>query len=160
MESPYDKLLGVAATVAGYIGGRTLNPTYEDICTGATGHAEAVEVAYDPEKISYEKLLETFWRNIDPTTRNRQFADRGTQYRTAIFYHDARQKEQAEKSKVDMERSGRFDAPIVTEIVPATVFYPAEDYHQDYYKKNSVHYQCYRDGSGRTQYLKKIWGEK
>jgi methionine-S-sulfoxide reductase len=159
MESPFDKLEGVMSTTVGYTGGTVKNPTYEQVCTGATGHAEALEIAYDPARISYEKLLEVFWKNIDPTQENGQFADRGSQYRTAIFYHGEEQKRLAEASREQLEKSGKFSAKIVTEIVPAQEFYPAEEYHQEYYKKNPGHYQLYRSGSGREKYLKKIWGE-
>lgn len=159
MESPFDKLDGVISTLVGYTGGTVKNPTYEQVCTGATGHAEAIEIVYDPARISYEKLLEVFWKNIDPTQENGQFADRGSQYRTAIFYHDEAQKRLAEASREHLEKSGQFSAKIVTEIVPAQEFYPAEEYHQEYYKKNPGHYQLYRSGSGREKFLKKTWGE-
>lgn len=156
MQGPFDFLEGVISTKAGYTGGNRENPTYEEVSTGVTGHAEAVEVTYDPQKISYEELLEVFWRNIDPTTKNQQFADRGSQYRTAIFYHNEKQKELAEKSKFELERSGKFDKPIVTEILPATNFYPAEDYHQDYYKKNPFRYEMYKQGSGRSSFIERM----
>jgi peptide-methionine (S)-S-oxide reductase len=135
MEPPYDELDGVLATISGYAGGKKKNPTYEEVSTGTTGHTEVVQVIYDPKKISYSRLLEVFWRNIDPLTPNRQFCDAGSQYRSAIFYHDENQKRLAEASKEAVSK--RFDKPIVTEIVPAAEFYPAEDYHQDYYKKKS-----------------------
>ena len=156
MEPPYDELEGVISTISGYIGGTKKNPTYEEVVSGATGHAEAVQVTYDPAKISYEKLLEVFWRNIDPLTANAQFCDSGSQYRSAIFYHDGAQKTLAEASKKSLQ--GRFDRPIVTEIVRAAEFYPAEDYHQDYYKKNPIRYKVYRYGCGRDQRLREIWG--
>ncbi len=159
MQPPYDELEGVVSTTVGYTGGAKKNPTYEEVSSGTTGHAEAVEITYDPSKISYEALLEAFWKNIDPTTQNRQFADIGTQYRTAIFYHDEEQKRLALASKEGLEKSGKFKGPIVTEIVPASVFYPAEDYHQDYYKKCPVPYNLYKVGSGRAQFLKKQWGK-
>jgi peptide-methionine (S)-S-oxide reductase len=156
MEPPYDELEGVMSTISGYIGGTKKNPTYEEVSAGTTGHTEAVQITYDPKKISYEKLLEVFWRNIDPLTANAQFCDSGSQYRSAIFYHDEAQKTLAEASKKRLQ--GRFKQPIVTEIVRATEFYPAEDYHQDYYKKNPVRYKIYRYGCGRDQRLQEIWG--
>ncbi len=159
MEPPFDQLDGVVSTTSGYTGGTEKDPTYKEVSAGATGHAEAVQILYDPEKTSYETLLEVFWRNINPTTPNRQFVDVGAQYRSAIFYHDEAQRELAEKSKADLAASGRFDQPLVTEIVPITQFYPAEEYHQDYYKKNPMRYKFYRYGSGRDQYLEKIWDE-
>lgn len=159
MESPFDKLEGVISTTVGYTGGTMKNPTYDQVCSGATGHAEAIEITYDPARISYEKLLDAFWKNIDPTQENGQFADRGTQYRTAIFYHSEEQKRLAEGSRDQLQKSGKFSKKIVTEIVPAQEFYPAEEYHQEYYKKNPGHYQLYRSGSGREQFLKKTWGE-
>jgi peptide-methionine (S)-S-oxide reductase len=156
MEPPYDELEGVISTISGYIGGTKKNPTYEEVSGGSTGHAEAVQIAYDPTKISYEKLLDVFWRNIDPLTANAQFCDSGSQYRSAIFYHDEAQKNLAEGSKKRLQ--SRFKQPIVTEIVRATEFYPAEDYHQDYYKKNPVRYKIYRYGCGRDQRLQELWG--
>ena len=158
MEPPFDDLAGVVSTTSGYTGGKTVDPTYEEVSAGGTGHAEAVEVVYDPSKVSYEKLLDVFWHNIDPITPNRQFCDRGTQYRSAIFYHDDEQKRLAEKSKQDIEASGKLGKPIVTEIVPAGPFYPAEDYHQDYYKKNPIRYKFYRYNCGRDQRLEELWG--
>ena len=158
MQPPFEKLSGVIAVVAGYTGGTEQSPTYGQVSSGGTGHAESVEVTYDPEKTTYEQLLEVFWHNIDPTTLDQQFADHGHQYRTAIFYHTEAQKQLAEASKAKLEASGKFKKPIVTEIVPATPFYPAEEYHQDDYKKNPVHYKLYRFGSGRDAYLQKIWG--
>lgn len=160
MEPPFEKLPGVISVTSGYTGGRTENPTYDEVSSGSTGHAEAVEILYDPGKITYSKLLDVFWRNIDPTTRDRQFVDIGNQYRTAIFYHDKDQKRLAEESKAALDRSGRFGKPIVTEIVPAGRFYPAEEYHQDYYKKSSARYKFYRFNSGRDQYLRRIWGDE
>jgi peptide-methionine (S)-S-oxide reductase len=159
MEPPYDKLDGVISTTSGYTGGRKKNPTYEEVSEGTTGHAEAVQVTYDPTKVSYEKLLEVFWQNIDPFTPNAQFCDHGSQYRSAIFYHDEEQKRLAEASKRKLEKSGRFTRPIVTEIVPAGEFYPAEDYHQDYYQNNPVRYKYYRYRCGRDEALEKIWGK-
>ncbi len=160
MEPPYEKLKGVRSVVSGYTGGTRENPTYEQVCTGSTGHAEAVQITFDPSEISYEKLLDVFWRNIDPTTKDQQFADRGTQYRTAIFYHSEDQRRWAEASKEKLEKSKKFDRPIATEIVPASKFYPAEDYHQRYAKKCPLPYKSYRIGSGREGYLKKTWGEE
>lgn len=159
MEPPYDKLDGVVSTTSGYIGGRTRNPTYEAVSAGGTGHAEAVEIVYDPAKVSYAKLLDVFWRNIDPTVRNRQFCDVGDQYRSAIFYHGAEQKRLAEASKAALAKSKPFPQPIVTEIVPAGVFTPAEAYHQDYYLKNPVRYKYYRYRCGRDQRLEELWGK-
>lgn len=157
MEGPFDKLPGVVSTTVGYTGGLRQNPTYEQVSAGITEHAEAVQVLYDPAKTSYESLLEIFWRNINPTTPNRQFADVGSQYRTAIFYHDDQQKQAAQTSRDVLQQSGRFDSPIVTQIVPAGPFYRAEEYHQDYYKKNPSHYKAYRRGSGREAYIEKTW---
>jgi len=159
MEPPYDKLDGVISTTSGYTGGRKKNPTYEEVSGGTTGHAEAVQVTYDPTKVSYQKLLEVFWKNIDPFTPNAQFCDHGSQYRSAIFYHNEEQKRAAEASKQKLEKSGRFTQPIVTEIVPAGEFYPAEDYHQDYYQNNPVRYKYYRYRCGRDEALEKIWGK-
>ena len=156
MEPPYDELDGVISTISGYTGGTKKNPTYEEVSAGTTGHAEAVQITYDPTKISYEKLLDVFWHNIDPLTANAQFCDSGSQYRSAIFYHDETQKNLAEASKKRLQ--SRFKEPIVTEIVRATEFYPAEDYHQDYYKKNPIRYKIYRYGCGRDQRLQKLWG--
>lgn len=157
MQGPFDHLDGVISTKAGYTGGKKENPTYEEVSSGTTGHTEAVEIMYDPLKISYKELLNVFWRNIDPTTNNQQFADKGTQYRTTIFYHDDKQKQIAVQSKSELEKSGKFDKPIVTEILPATTFYPAEEYHQDYYKKNPFRYEMYKQGSGRAEYVKLMW---
>lgn len=159
MEPPYDVLDGVLSTTSGYTGGHKPNPTYEEVSTGTTGHTEAVQVVYDPNRISYERLLEVFWRNIDPITPNAQFCDHGTQYRSAIFYHDAEQRKLAEESKRALEASGRFKSRIVTEIVAAGAFYPAEEYHQDYYKKNPIRYKFYRAGCGRDQRLGELWGD-
>jgi peptide-methionine (S)-S-oxide reductase len=156
MEPPYDELDGMISTISGYIGGTKKNPTYEEVSAGNTGHTEAVQITYDAKKISYEKLLEVFWRNIDPLTANAQFCDSGSQYRSAIFYHDEAQRTLAEASKKRLQ--GRFKKPIVTEIVRAAEFYPAEDYHQDYYKKNPVRYKVYRYGCGRDQRLQELWG--
>lgn len=157
MQHPFDELENVLSTVVGYTGGQKEDPTYEEVCGGETGHAEAIEILYDPSRISYSKLLDVFWRNIDPTTRNRQFADAGTQYRTAIFYHSEEQKRLAEASKSAMEKSGRYEKSIVTEITPATPFYQAEEYHQKYYSKCPARYQSYKSGSGREHYLEETW---
>ena len=159
MEPPFEKLPGVLSVTSGYTGGRTDNPKYEEVSSGSTGHAEAVEVLYDPSRITYEKLLDVFWRNIDPTTKDRQFVDSGSQYRTAIFTHDEEQRRLAEETKKQLEASGRFGKPIVTEILPAGKFWPAEEYHQDYYKKSATRYKFYRFNSGRDQYLDRIWGK-
>lgn len=140
MEAPFDSLEGVVQVTVGYTGGQTKNPTYEQVSAGGTGHAEAVEIVYDPARVAYEALLEIFWRNIDPTTLNRQFCDAGTQYRTAIFYHDEKQRLLAERSKEALEKSARLPGRIVTEITPASTFYAAEEYHQHYYKKNPLRY--------------------
>ena len=158
MEPPYDKLPGVIATTSGYTGGHVANPTYEQVSAGGTGHAEAVQVRYDPTKISYATLLDVFWRNIDPVAVDRQFCDVGSQYRSAIFTASAEQQRLAEASKRRLERSGRFDRPIATGIVAASTFYPAEAYHQDYYRKNPVRYRFYRWNCGRDQRLQQLWG--
>jgi peptide-methionine (S)-S-oxide reductase len=156
MEPPFDKLDGVVSTTSGYTGGRTANPTYEQISAGRTGHAEAVEVLYDPRKVTYSQLLDVFWRNIDPLTANAQFCDTGSQYRAAIFVHDETQRRLAEDSRRAVAE--RLRKPVVTEIVTASKFWPAEDYHQDYYKKNPIRYNLYRAGCGRDQQLEVIWG--
>jgi peptide-methionine (S)-S-oxide reductase len=160
MEPPYDKLDGVLATTSGYAGGDKVDPTYEEVSAGDTGHAEVVQVTYDPAKVSYEQLLEVFWRNVDPLDAGGQFCDRGDQYRTAIFVHDEEQRQLAEASKQALVDSGRFEQPIVTEIVAAGPFYPAEDYHQDYYEKNPLRYKFYRWNCGRDQRLAEVWGEQ
>lgn len=159
MEPSFQKLKGVQAVVSGYIGGTVKNPTYEQVSAGRTGHAEAVEVTYDPAQVSYEKLLEIFWENHDPTDAKGQFVDQGSQYRPGIFYHSDDQKRLAEESKKKLSDSRKFNKPIVTEITAATEFYPAEDYHQDYYKKNAMHYKFYRMGSGRDDFLDETWGK-
>ena len=159
MEPPFDKLDGVLSTTSGYIGGHQDNPTYAEVSAGTTGHAEAVEVLYDPEQISYAQLLEVFWRNIDPLAVDRQFCDAGSQYRTAIFYHDAEQGRLAQESKNRLGHSGRFSGPIVTQVVPASAFYAAEDYHQNYYLKNPLRYRVYRYTCGRDRRLEEVWGE-
>jgi peptide methionine sulfoxide reductase msrA/msrB len=157
MEQPFEKVDGVIEVVAGYTGGQKENPTYDEVCTGTTGHFEAVQVSFDASRTTYEQLLHAFWKNIDPTDAYGQFADKGSQYRTAIFYHNEEQKNLAEKSKEELEQSGLFDKPIVTLIRSATQFYPAEDYHQDYYKKCPIRYNAYKTGSGREGYTKKVW---
>tara|TARA_Y200000002_G_scaffold206999_1_gene170770 strand:+ start:610 stop:1191 length:582 start_codon:yes stop_codon:yes gene_type:complete len=159
MEPPFEDLDGVIEATSGYMGGSVENPTYEEVTTGKTGHAEVVEILYDPEVVSYEELLEVFWRNIDPTALNYQFADVGTQYRTEIFTVGENQKKLAEKSKVELGSSGKFDKPIVTTITEAPAFYIAEEYHQDFYKKQSMRYQMYAQASGRKGYLENTWGE-
>ena len=158
MQPFLEHLKGVKSVTVGYTGGHTKNPTYEEVSSGTTGHAEAVQVVFDPTVVSYAKVLNVFWHNIDPTTLNRQFYDEGTQYRSAVFYHSEEQKSVAEASKKELAASGKFDKPIVTEIVPATEFYPAEDYHQAYYKKNPGRYNMYHQASGRDEFLKKTWG--
>ena len=160
MESPYEKLEGVKEVISGYTGGKKVNPTYEEVSSGITGHLEAIEIVYDPSVVSYDKLLDVFWRNIDPTDAGGQFVDRGGQYRSAIFYHTEDQKKAAEAAKQRLARSGVFSKPIVTEIIPAATFYKAEEYHQDYYKKNPVRYKFYRFNSGRDQFLEKAWKGK
>lgn len=158
MEPPYDELDGVVSTTSGYTGGHKVNPTYEEVSAGSTGHAEAVEILYDPKKISYEELLEVFWRNIDPTTVDRQFCDKGSQYRSAIFYHDAEQRRLAERSREEIENTKSFPQPIVTEIAAAGPFYPAEQYHQDFYQKNPIRFKLYKFACGRAQRLEELWG--
>ncbi|MBW1913708.1 MAG: peptide-methionine (S)-S-oxide reductase MsrA [Deltaproteobacteria bacterium] len=157
MEQPFETLEGVESVISGYIGGEKKNPTYKKVNSGDTGHREAIEISFDSQKLSYEKLLDTFWKQINPTDSGGQFADRGFQYTTGIFYLNDEQKEIAEKSRNGLERSGKFEIPIVTEIIKATEFYPAEDYHQDYYKTNPTRYKTYKKYSGREQYLKKVW---
>jgi methionine-S-sulfoxide reductase len=158
MQPAFDKLPGVRSTTVGYTGGTVEQPTYEQVSSGTTGHAESIQVIYDPSRVSYEKLLDAFWRNIDPTARDRQFADVGPQYRAAIFYHTEEQRRLAEASKQRLAASGTFDRPIVTQILSASTFYPAEEYHQQYYKKHPIHYKLYRVGSGRDRFLKATWG--
>ena len=157
IEADFEKLDGVIAVESGYIGGAVPNPTYQQVSQGGTGHAEAVRVHYDPRRVSYEKLLDYFWRHIDPTVKDRQFCDAGTQYRSAIFYQNDSERNLAQSGRQLLENSGRF-AHIYTEIVAAGVFYPAEDYHQDYYKKNPVRYQLYRTSCGRDARVKSLWG--
>lgn len=157
MEPPYDKLDGVKETISGYTGGRTANPTYEQVSAGGTGHAEVVRVVYDPAVVTYEALVDVFWKNVDPFAKNRQFCDAGDQYRSAIFYHDSAQRRAAEATKAAHEE--RFGRPIATQIVPVTEFTPAEEYHQDYYTKNPVRYKFYRWNCGRDARLVEVWGE-
>ncbi len=157
MESPFKKIEGVKEVISGYTGGPSKNPTYEEVCSGTSGHLEAVRVTYDPAQISYKELLEVFWQQVDPTDPGGQFVDRGPQYRTAIFYLDENQKREAEVSKEQLYAKGRHTSPIVTEILPASDFYPAEDYHQNFYIKEPVKYRTYRAHSGRDRYLEKIW---
>ena len=159
MEGPFDKLDGVISTTSGYTGGHTNNPTYKQTSTGKTGHTEAVQIVYDPEQVSYEKLLDVFWHNIDPTTPDQQFCDRGSQYRSEIFYHNDEQKQLAEASKAALNKNKPFREPIVTQVSKASTFYAAEDYHQDYYKKNPIRYRYYRHGCGRDKRLEQLWGE-
>jgi peptide-methionine (S)-S-oxide reductase len=159
MEPAFEKVQGVSAVVSGYTGGQTRNPTYEQVSAGVTGHAESVEVTYDPSTVTYETLLEVFWHNIDPLVGNAQFCDHGNQYRSAIFPVDETQRKLAEESKRKLEESKRFGKPIQTQIVPATTFYPAEEYHQDFYKKNPTRYHSYRAGCGRDARLQQLWGK-
>jgi peptide-methionine (S)-S-oxide reductase len=158
MEHPFDHLPGVISVTSGYTGGHTEHPSYEEVSAGGTGHAESVEIVYDPAKVTYEQLLTVFWHNIDPLTRDAQFCDHGSQYRSAIFYHDSAQRRLAEESKRQLETAGRFHQPIVTEIVAATAFYPAEEYHQHYYRKNPIRYNFYRWNCGRDRRLRELWG--
>lgn len=160
VESDFDKVEGVLSTTSGYTGGNLADPTYEQVTSDTTGHAEAVEIVFDPSKVSYEKLLEYFWRTIDPTVKDRQFCDIGHSYRSAIFTQDAAQAKAAHTSKAALEKSKPFKEPIVTEIVPATAFYPAETYHQDYYRKNPQRYRFYRASCGRDSRLKQLWGDQ
>lgn len=158
METAFEGVPGVVSAVSGYTGGHKVNPSYEEVSGGGTGHAESVQLLFDPKKISYDGLLRIYWRNVDPLTPYGQFCDHGEQYRTAIFTHDETQKLLAEKSRKEINDSRRFKQPVVTEIVPASTFYPAEEYHQDYYKKNPVRYKIYRYGCGRDARLKELWG--
>lgn len=159
MEPPFDKLKGVISTTSGYMGGHIDNPTYKQVSRGGSGHAEVMQVIYDPNLISYEKLLKTFWHNVDPTDAGGQFCDRGNQYRTSIFYHNAEQKELAQQSKETLKDDKPFASEIVTPIVAASIFYPAEDYHQDYYQKNPIRYKYYRYSCGRDARLESLWGD-
>jgi len=158
MEAPFDQLPGVASVTPGYTGGHTKNPTYTEVSAGETGHAEAVQIVYDPSKISYSSLLAVFWHNIDPTVTDRQFCDVGNQYRAGIFYRGEEQRAAAQRSKAALEKNRPFREAVVTEILPATEFYPAEEYHQHYYKKNPLRYRYYRSGCGRDKRLKELWG--
>ncbi len=158
VEADFDKVEGVLSTTSGYLGGKVPNPKYEAVSAGTTGHTEAVQVVYDPSRVSFEKLTEYFWRTIDPTVKDRQFCDAGSQYRSGIYPHDAQQMQVALASRAALEKSKPFAAPVVTEILAATTFYAAEDYHQDYYKKNPVRYAYYRNGCGRDARLKELWG--
>ncbi len=160
MEPPFEKLPGVTAVISGFTGGQKANPTYEEVSAGGSGHMEAIKIVFDPQQVSYTQLLEIFWRNIDPTDAGGQFVNRGGQYRSAIFYLDAQQQRLAEESKRKLADSGRFDRPIITAILPATPFYPAEEYHQDYYRKNPLRYKFYRHNSGRDRFLDKNWKEQ
>ena len=160
MEGPFDELDGVLSTTSGYTGGQTVNPTYEEVSAGGTGHAEAVQVVYDPQKISYQELLAVYWPNTDPTTPDAQFCDHGDQYRPEIFYHDDKQRQLAEASKEEIKRTKTFSAPLVTEITQATAFYPAEEYHQDFYRKNPIRYKFYRFTCGRDARLATLWGDE
>lgn len=160
MVAPFQQSTGVIKVESGYTGGHTENPTYQDVCSGETGHVEAVRITFDPSVINYTQLLEIYWRQIDPTDSGGQFADRGESYQSAIFYHTEEQKKEAEASKAKLERSKIFDKPIVTPILPAGPFYAAEEYHQDYHKKEPVHYGLYRRGSGREGFLREYWGHE
>ena len=159
-EADFDKLPGVISTTSGYIGGEEENPTYKQVVAGKTGHVEAVQVSFNKTQTNFAELLAAYWLTIDPLTPNRQFCDTGAQYRSVIFYHNDEQHELAKESKAILESSGRFAKPVVTEIWPATTFYPAEDYHQDYYLKNPARYRLYRSNCGRDQRLKELWGKK
>jgi peptide methionine sulfoxide reductase msrA/msrB len=160
MEPPFEHLDGVLEVLSGYTGGPEVDPTYEQVSSGRTGHLEAIQIRFDPARVSYRELLDVFWRQIDPTDPGGQFADRGSQYETAVFYHDEEQRRLAEESKEALAENWRFDRPIVTEIRPAGPFYPAEEYHQDYYEKNPFRYKMYRKGSGRESYLEKTWSRE
>jgi peptide-methionine (S)-S-oxide reductase len=159
MEEAFEKVEGVVSVTSGYMGGTKTNPTYEEVSAGNTGHAESVEVLYDPAKVSYSKLLDHFWKNVDPLTPNAQFCDHGSQYRAVIFYGNEEEKRQAEASKQAIEQSKRFTEPIVTQIAMASKFYPAEDYHQDFYKKNPIRYKFYKTSCGRVNRLEMLWGK-
>ena len=159
MEEAFEKVEGVLSATSGYMGGKVANPTYEEVSAGRTGHAESVEVVYDPSKVSYQKLLDAFWHNVDPVTPNAQFCDHGSQYRSAIFFQTDDEKRASDASKQAIEQSKRLTEPIVTQIVPATQFYSAEEYHQDYYKKNPIRYKFYKYNCGRAQRLEELWGK-
>jgi peptide-methionine (S)-S-oxide reductase len=158
MEAPFDKLPGVVSVTPGYTGSTVKNPSYQQVSAGGTGHAEAVQIVFDPSKTSYSRLLDIFWHNIDPTVKDRQFCDTGNQYRSGIFYHGEEQRRLAEQSKSALEKNKPFKGPVVTEITPAGEFYPAEEYHQHYYKKNPLRYSYYRTSCGRDRRLKELWG--
>lgn len=160
MQPPFDTLDGVMSTISGYAGGMEKDPSYEQVASGQTGHAEVIQITYDSRIVSYKEILEVYWQQIDPTSANRQFVDVGPQYRSAIFYHDDEQRQIAEQSKQQLQESGVFSKPIVTEIKEMTEFYPAEDYHQDYYQLNPQRYKFYRYNSGRDQFLENVWGKK
>ncbi|OGA95595.1 MAG: peptide-methionine (S)-S-oxide reductase [Betaproteobacteria bacterium RIFCSPLOWO2_12_FULL_66_14] len=160
VEEAFDPVPGVVSTTSGYMGGQRRNPTYKEVSSGTTGHTEVVQVVYDPAKVSYEKLLEVFWRNVDPTVQDRQFCDVGSQYRPEIFFHTAEQKRLAESSKARLQKTKPFREPILTLITPAGEFWPAEEYHQDYYKKNPVRYRFYKTGCGREARLEQLWGPR
>ena len=160
MEADFEKIEGVISVTSGYTGGTVVNPTYEQVSAGGTGHTEAVRIVYDPTIIGYDELLAIFWHSIDPTVSDRQFCDAGSQYRSAIFYHDERQRDTAQRSRAELEENKVLPEPIVTEITAAIAFYPAEAYHQDYYKKNPIRYAYYRKGCGRDRRLAELWGEK
>ena len=160
MEHPFDELTGVVSVTSGYTGGHKKNPTYQEVSAGGTGHAESVQVVYDPAKIAYEKLLSVYWHNIDPTVKDRQFCDSGNQYRSAIFYHTEDQRRLAIQSKEALEKSKPFKEPVVTEITRSSEFYPAEEYHQNYYKKNPIRYTYYRTSCGRDNRLRELWGKE
>jgi peptide-methionine (S)-S-oxide reductase len=159
MELAFEKVEGVLSVTSGFMGGTVANPSYEEVSTGRTGHAESVEVVYDPSKVSYSKLLDAYWHNIDPITPNRQFCDYGNEYRTAIFFQTDEEKRLSDLSKLAIEQSKRFKEPIVTQIVKASQFYPAEEYHQDFYKKNPVRYNFYKHNCGRATRLEELWGK-
>lgn len=160
MQPAFDQTKGVLKTTVGYTGGERPEPQYEQVVTGATGHSEAIQIEFDPHQVDYPKLLEIYWQNIDPTQENGQFADIGSHYQTAIFYHDSSQKAEAEASKKALAESGKFSSPIATKILPAKAFFPAEEYHQKYYQKNPGHYEAYKVGSGRARFLSRNWGKK
>jgi peptide-methionine (S)-S-oxide reductase len=160
MVSPFDRIDGVLSVTSGYTGGVKEDPSYEEVCSGATGHTESVEIVFDPTRVSYRSLLDIFWRNIDPTNSEGQFADRGSHYRPAIFYHGDEQRKTAEDSRARLDGSGRFRRPVTVEISPASRFYPAEEYHQDFHVKNPDHYQRYRAGSGRAAFLARAWPDE
>lgn len=159
MVKPFDELPGIESVLSGYTGGTTKNPTYEEVCSGVTGHTEAVQITYNPQLFPYEKLLEIYWQQIDPTDATGQFYDRGLSYQPAIFYINEEQHKLALESKQKLQESGKFQKPITVKIIPASTFYPAEEYHQHYYKKNPEHYHAYSEGSGRASFIRKYWGD-